>query len=393
MSEFSVRLLPVSKVIPHPNADRLELVYLEGMAYQFVAQKDTLNVGQLVAYIPTDALVPKGLAALLGLPIKPEKDAYRVRPVKLRGARSEGVLAALPVLSLDPKLAYVGMDITEALGIKKWEPQETKFNSHPEELQALPIGMQVYDIENAQRYPEVFEALVNNIRQEAVFEVMGNELVKGLYLTPADDVIITEKLEGTHWWARLDRDGETVHVGQRRYEIKTPSIFREEVDDYVEYDFSKVNPYWRCLFEQDLDSFLSELGGYYRGHSITIRGEMIGAAIQGNYYKLPGNERRVYLFEIELDGEPMDAITAFDWFQKEKVLYAPIIYQGFLSEFAATVDELVVKAHGVSSIVVNGNAPIREGIVVKPTNEIYNPVIGRLILKVRDPIYLEEVHD
>lgn len=360
MSKFNVSLWRVESVADHPNADRLQIVHLRNLTYQFVVAKGEYAPGQLVAYFPLDSLIPNSLAAILGLPIKEMAEQFRVKSIRLRGLWSEGVLAPLSVIGIDHKIAEDGLDLTEKLGVTKHDPElsQNVFKGiRPENLQALPTTVHRYDIENLQRYPGVFEALKNEV------------------------VFITEKLEGSHWWARIDRDGQTLHVGQRNFEIKRG----EEMD--------KPHPFWSQLYNQNFDDLLYWLSREMPGYDITIRGEIIGEGIQGNYYGLSG--RQVYLFELELNGEPVasqqffDLYDAFRSFLETPVYTVPVLSQwNTLGELFPTLEVVIAKANGKSKI--NGDK-LREGIVIKPAHkEMYNVEIGRLFIKIRDAAYLAQ---
>lgn len=365
MSDFAVEVRSIGALAVHPNADKLEIAQLNGLLYPFVVGKGSFYVNELVVYFPLDSVIPAPLAALIGLPVKEDKP-FRVKAIRLRGAWSQGVLAPLSIMSLDGKLAEDGLDLTEALGVTKYEPPIAQGNDlfkgiRPDNLQALPTTVHHYDIENLQRYPEVYDALVGQ------------------------RVFITEKLEGTHFWARLDKDGETVHVGQRNFEIKRGDT-----------DAAPTHPFWKTFYKENLDVFLYWLGGLYRGYDVTIRGELIGDGVQGNYYELPAGVLEIFLFEIELNGEPVDAEvfldligTAQSQFKSPPPRCVPVLWKyRHISEVAPSVEEMVARANGNSALV--DHPKLREGIVIKPARESYAPAVGRLFIKVRDAAYLAQ---
>lgn len=347
MTEFAVLTATVATVKPHPNADRLELVTLKGSTYQYVAAKGQYEPHQIVICFPSDAVLPNELAAKLGLPVKPDLP-FRVKPVRLRGEFSEGVLAPVKDLWLGAETA--GIDLTDALNVTKYElPEEDKnFRSVPENLIAMPDIVRVYDIENLQRYPDVYLQLAG------------------------EPVAITEKLEGSNWWAHRSVGSAFPIIGQRRYAIKnTPSA---------------LHPYWQAFYDGKLDAFLDFLTKVYPTSDVTIRGEIVGTSIQGNYYGL--KSRKVYLFEIEVNGKPINASTFYDLTSQYDVDVAPLLSYGVeLSKMYPDIASLVARAHGKSIL---NTAKLREGIVIRPLRELYNEQIGRCIVKVRDAEYLAQ---
>lgn len=345
MTEFEVKTHRVKSIRPHPNADRLELLELAGVTAQFVVQKGAYKPEEVVIYVPQDALIPFGLAAELGLPVKDGKP-FRVKAIRLRGMWSEGVIVPFRYASLTGH-EPVGTSVIEELGISKYEPPEAEFRSLPNQLIALPTGVNVYDIENAYRYPAAFARLWGHF------------------------IIVTEKLEGSNWWARMDRDGNLM-VGQRRYAI------RQNPDE-------PLHPHWKALYDGSFDKLLHALRYTHPGYDITLRGEIVGEGIQGNYYDLRG--RHVYLFDIELNGTPLGARDFWHTVQYTGVKVAPLLFEGSPTLFAANLEDFIEKAHGNSKL---NPAKLREGIVAKPIIEQYDPEIGRLFLKVRDREYLAQ---
>ncbi len=360
MSNFAVTLVGVASVDTHPNADKLELLHLEGLTYQFVVGKGEFKPGDLVVYFPLDSVLPNELAKKINLPVKDDKP-FRVKSIRLRGQWSEGIVAHL--VDLRPGSEWVGrkggiidgQDVTEFLGVVKYEPPEPEFNifgsGRAPNLRALPTTVHRYDIENLQRYPDVYAVL----REQPV--------------------VVTEKLEGSHFWCRIDKDGETIHVGQRNFEIARG----DELDP--------LHPFWKALYNNHLDEALRAMALLYRGYDITIRGEIVGRGIQGNYYDLTEEKHHVYAFEIELNGEPVSALSFMDITDEFYIQRVPILAAfNTLAELAPTLEDAIALAHGKSHLVDK----LREGIVIKPQTEQYHPEIGRLFIKIRDAEYLAQ---
>jgi RNA ligase (TIGR02306 family) len=57
MSTFSVEIVELDDVQPHPNADLLELAVIGG--YRAVVGKGLHQKGDMVLYIPEEALAPR----------------------------------------------------------------------------------------------------------------------------------------------------------------------------------------------------------------------------------------------------------------------------------------------------------------------------------------------
>src|SRR5690606_37555525 len=55
-SEFNVEVVKIGEILPHPNADRLDLAKFAGCTV--VVKKDEFRAGDPAVHVPVDALVP-----------------------------------------------------------------------------------------------------------------------------------------------------------------------------------------------------------------------------------------------------------------------------------------------------------------------------------------------
>ena len=176
MSAFESRIYPIEDVIPHPNADRLELAAIGG--YRIVVVKGKYRPGDLVAYIPEAALVPDDVIAELSLEGRlAGKKKNRVKPIKLRGALSEGLVYPSTGLRLKEQQVAAGDVVTDFLGLVKYEPPiPIHMSGCPE---AHPEATLKYDIEAWKKFPEAFQE--------------------------GERVVVTEKIHGS-WCCLADHD-------------------------------------------------------------------------------------------------------------------------------------------------------------------------------------------
>lgn len=104
----------VSGLRPIQGADRIEVAQVDG--WECVVKKGEFSIGEQIVYIEIDSILPE----------RPEFEflrdrKFRVRTIKLRGQVSQGLVLPLSVLP-DGKYA-VGDDVTEILGVKKFDPE------------------------------------------------------------------------------------------------------------------------------------------------------------------------------------------------------------------------------------------------------------------------------
>src|SRR5436189_2833731 len=112
MSSLIVEVCRIQAVMPHSNADALELAHIKG--WQCVVPKGRFTAGQLIVYIPIDSVLPLALSERLG--ITRYLSNGRVRCARLRGEPSFGV-----VMDAEAGLAE-GEDVALRHGITKFIP-------------------------------------------------------------------------------------------------------------------------------------------------------------------------------------------------------------------------------------------------------------------------------
>ena len=113
MSSLIVEVSKIQQILPHPNAEKLELAHVKG--WQCVVPKAKYSAGDLIVYIPPDSVLPAELSDRLG--ITKYLSNGRVRCAKLRGEPSFGV-----VMDLEDASWTEGLDVRERLGITKFIP-------------------------------------------------------------------------------------------------------------------------------------------------------------------------------------------------------------------------------------------------------------------------------
>ncbi len=371
MSDFFIRVETIDTVIHHPNADKLDIATLVEIGFQFVVGRDQYKVGDQVIYFPLDAIIPDELAAKLGLLGKlGGKAKNRVKTIKLRGEISQGIVGPVSLfesekerfteyvasrimtgeVKTDGERVQESPDFAEFFGVTKYEPDDVNSggpNASRIRTNPLPAEVHKYDIEGCQRYPDQLQALMDV------------------------DVVVTEKLEGSHCAVLRRKNGELVYCSRNCTLDEPDTHFHKGVEN------SRV-----------LD-WLERLANIYDGHDLTIRGELLGPGIQGNIYGL--KEHSFHLFEFEVDGRPVDSKHVLDYLFDQYIYVAPVIWaDGTLREYLAfaKADNIIQASNGKSVLADT----LREGIVIKPFKEMHDRKLGRLFLKQRSPEYLA-THD
>lgn len=348
---FKVSLEKIKSLLPIEGADKILKLELEGLDYSLVVGKDNnYQVGDEVIYFPVDSILPDELMVRTGwVGMLSGAAKNRVKTKKLRGVYSQGITIKPSQLGVSGR----EVNLTELLGVIKWEA-ELK-NSEGAILRPKPEHVYTYDIDGAQNVKRKVEAFADKL------------------------VVVTEKLEGTHASFTIDTQNE-FHVCSRRMKV-------EEIE-------GEQNLYTRSAVKFDIENKLRKYISNNMKDCVatyTLRGELIGPGIQGNYYGL--KEIELYLFEFEKNGKPMCASRFFNpgnelWVELGLKAVPVLAYsQKYSDYFTSPIKEM---ADGMS--VINPNK-LREGLVVKLANEDEDIGIhdgARNFFKFRGLKYLEK---
>lgn len=354
MSTFAVRISEIGEIYPHPNADRLALARLTTSAYQFVIGKDMYQVGDLVVYFPLDSVLPASIIEGLGLTGKlAGSERNRVKTVRLRSEISQGLVASIEDVLPDANGHHwhVGDDVTEQLGVTKYDPPPVM--QMDANLVGLPASVGVYDLENAENFVAQVDRLLDI------------------------PVVVTEKLEGSHFGITLQSGTDEVTVLQRRYAIAP--IEGVEHSWHRAARLSGLLDKMRPIRDFLVDKLNQPI------EVLTLRGELIGPGVQSNIYKL--KDHRVYLFEIEANGLPIDAVLFLETARFFDLPIVPVLSMAGQT-LRAWLNGKSLREASDGHTVLDSPEVWREGVVIKPETELHDPELGRLVIKQRSPEYL-----
>lgn len=325
----------IDDIVPIKGADFIELAIVDG--WKCVVKKGDFNIGDVVIYCEVDSWIPYGIAPFLCKNDPPREyngvKGERLKTVKLRGQISQGLILPLfysrserswcfpPEWNFLPIKVSVGDDVTEMLGIQKWE------KPIPIELSGIvkgnrPDGIPKTDQERVQNIVNMYQFFKNS---GYTFE-------------------LTEKLEGTSATYYLDLEGE-FHVCSQNINLK----------------YSETNLYWRMAEKYDIKKWMHDLNLF----GIAIQGEVIGEKVQGNVYKLKGNEFRVFDMYNRKDGDYINPEKRRELCLSMNLQHVPVIDTQF--KLKHDIDEVIKFAEG-SSVLYDTE---REGIVFKSNEDSY----------------------
>ncbi|BCM90150.1 hypothetical protein IAD21_02001 [Abditibacteriota bacterium] len=336
------KLASVQRVLslePIPNADAIELARING--WQCIVKKEEFEVGDLGVFFEIDSIPPDipefaflwiSRNAIPGEPIvRPAK--FRLRTMKMRGALSQGLLMPLSLFALSE--VGEGDDLTEALGVEKYEPPVSVFMGQNIARGPFPAWLPKTDEMRVQSVPEVLDEL------------------RGL------PYLCTLKCDGTSaTYTRSPFDGE-FHVCSRNLSL---------------LDGDTV--YWRLGRELDLARIIEESG-------ISVQGEVCGPGIQKNRLGLQRAQLLVFNAYSVAEARYLDDQQMRDFCARYGLTPVDVVERG--DAFAHTQESLLSLAEGFYPNTRNE----REGVVIRPQSETQSLILGgRLSFKAISNRYL-----
>lgn len=331
-TEFTAEVVRITRVLPHPNADKLEIARFEmrnvgETTYEVVIQKGSYKTGDLAAYFSVDCVLPTTHPEFQFLTQRLDgagKSHYRLRAARLRGVFSQGLLVGAP----DTHAFGDRVDQTFGVGYYRApEPgQPTQSNGKPKRVQPCPV----YGVESLKKVPRLF--------------------------ADGEHVTITEKIHGCNFrFGWVPRTFLGVRIGWR-FVVGSHRVIKDGSDTgwYGE-------DLWTTYAE---DHDLASRTADYKGH--IFYGELYGYTWQGQaiqdltYGRRRDEDPALAVFDV-LQLKPQRWLSPFE----RGVILAdvdlpepPVLYTG---EWNA---KLLDMAEGKSTL-RGARHQIREGIVVE----------------------------
>lgn len=370
MSQINVTVERIEKVLPHPNADRLEVAVVLGT--QTVVAKGEWKEGDLCVFFPPDICIPPDVVDCLGVR-KYLRGGWkaglervpnsRVAATRLRGEPSFGFIAKP---GIDEALAGVGANADFKYGAWKHDP--------PEKGQFVKQGIARMDPPNFPKYTDI-QHYYRNV----------TSFPDGMR------VVITEKIHGMNCRIGRIKIGDKMEwmAGSHRYA-------RERIDSGNVDQAPVVNVYWRPLTDiPGLAPMIEDIARRIEGDSdVVVFGELFGPGIQDMTYGVPAGQIGFRVFDIMVDGRYLDWHLTDSWCYNHEVPVVPVLYCGPFS--AAKLKELTDRKTSVCEPAENkSHFKGAEGCVVKAACETYDHRIGRVIAKSVSADYLgrKEIED
>lgn len=317
----------IDDIIPIENADSIETALIGG--WKVVIKKNEFQIGDLVIYFEIDSWIPKEIAPFLFKGRTFDSiEGERLRTVKLRGQISQGLV--LPLSLINENNYKEGDDLTEILGIKKYEIQ----------LSSLINGLTKGN----------FPHFIPKTDQERLQNIKIRDIINRRYE-------VTEKLDGSSLTI-YKKDGEW-GVCSRNLELKldVESTFVNTAKEFIELNSMSIIS------------------------NIAFQGEIIGPGVQRNKYKKSKHEFYIFdVFDIDKQEYLLPA-DRYDYIKELKCNHVPIL-EDFDCNEETSIDYLLNLANGKSQL----NDINREGLVFKEKfkNFSFKVISNDFLLKLKD---------
>lgn len=360
MSQLIVPAVRVQKIYPHPGADTLDFIEVQG--WRCIVKRGSVKKGDWGAYFPIDSVLTPEIqnAAFKDAKVKPKEG--RVRTVKIRGEIAQGLFLAKDLLPVFPRYPQEGMDLAEVLGVTKYEPPAASIPVHMQtskkstRKKVNPNFKEYTDLQHLKWFTNVFE--------------------------PGEQIVITEKVHGTSarygrvpleadtFWKKLKKlvgllaSHEYVY-GSRKVQLQSKT---HRTTSFYGDDVWSLNA--KKLGMQDL-----LLDGE------VVYGEIYGEGIQKNYsYGKSADDRSFVVYDVQKDGKFLDHADLVHWCRSKGLQMVPTLYVGpFSGE--------IVEEHTNGPSVLDPKTKVREGCVVRPNVERHTHN-GRAVYKSVSPAFL-----
>lgn len=322
---------------PIEGADRIETAIVDG--WEVVVKKDEFQVGDKVVYIEIDSIVPEREEFEF---LRERK--FRVRTIRLRKQISQGLILPLSVL---PKGNYkANDDVTDVLGIKKYDPQAEQ----EEKLMKAKEG-------------KIKNPVIKFLLRFAWFRKKYIKPKKGgfpAWIVKTDE----ERIQNKTTMFNIEKELETEFEVTEKIDGQSGTYYLKKYGNKVEFGVCSRNihltkednsSYWTIARQLNIKNVLMNL--IRDVDRVVLQGEILWDGIQGNKYKVSGYD--FYAFNLIIGGKKIDTVEMEKVLREEGIKSVPILDVRF--KLKNSISEMVDYAKGNSVLLKRK----REGVVIR----------------------------
>lgn len=335
-----VSIQEVKNILPISDADAIEVV--EVLGWKLVVKKNEFKIGDKVVYFEVDSFLPieDRYEFLRGSSFKKHPtigEGFRIKTIKLRGQISQGLALSPSALGLED--LPIGTDVTDRLGVRKWEPIET-LSDFGAMREGLPDGVSKTD-----------ETRIQSIYDEIIPQFKGRKYY------------ISTKIDGT-----------SITMLRKNGQFGVCSHCNEILDTAPSsiWNYARKHNIEQKMIDVDIDNY-------------AFQGEMAGPGIQKNRLNLTAPKWFIFTIKNLSTGERLGLEEMKELCEKVGLEMVPIEEVGEdLEKMYPTLESLLERAKGKYQSGQN-----KEGIVIRPVEPVHsNTINGALSFKVLNNDYL-----
>lgn len=353
----------IEKIWPLEGKDKVQGAGFKENAYEVMVSKD-IQPDMLVAFIQEGAVLPvcetwEWLRKRCYRDNLNGKEGFLIKPQKFSGIKSWGLAVPLNELGLDESVTKkfkAGDDISDLLGIWKYEPAEDASPTKGESKKAYPKWVK-FCLEHTvtrwigriwqkrhQNSGGGFPSELISKSDETTIQNMKGALEK----FAEDQVVVTAKMEGQSF--------TVIPVfGKRGFIVKKKAV----VGAYVcsrnnAYKLEDKSLFWDMMRKYDIVKKMKELWATEH-RAVILQGEQVGPSIQDNIYDFKQNHW--YLFAAK-DYDSLKQVTYEEQVKiadKFGMRTVPLLWTGKLNEIMPNIDAAVSFAEKASWEPIDGD--------------------------------------
>lgn len=270
-------------------ADFIEICQING--WQCITKKGEVKINDLVVYFEIDSFLPDNdyFSFLPKKTTYENKQGYRLRTIKLKKAISQGLV--LPISHFKNHLSLLknkeeGDDVTELLGIVKYDNEQQEYSQKP----GLKAGKARGNFPS--QIPKTNQERIQNL--VTYFSTMTDEEFEETLKLDGSSMTCYKVAYNPSRWEKFKSFFGFKHpenhfgVCSRNLELKRTANATQTFDNQGKVSVYDQSDFWSTAIKYDIESKLP--AGY------AIQGELIGPKIQANHEKV--TELQYFVFDV-----------------------------------------------------------------------------------------------
>jgi hypothetical protein len=325
-------------------ADKIAVA--EVLGWEVVIRKEEFKIGDLCIYIEVDSIVPERKEFEF---LKERK--YRVRTIKLRGQLSQGLCLPLNDCFGLGSLIIEGTDVTEKLGIIKYDPEAVKEQRLLDQLNTTKKSRIEKFLLRNKWYRRFFTKEKSKGWPKFIKKTDEERIQKLPWICETEkDTIFTatEKLDGQSATYALLRIKRWWWKDKFKFIVCSRNIHLKKPDN---------SSYWTIAKQYNIEQILKKLI-LSNDEYIILQGEIIGEGIQKNKYEIKGYD--FYAFNFIHTYLKLNDFEMRYYLSQQNIKCVSLLSNNFILD--SDIHKCIELAKGYSSL---NYKTYREGMVVR----------------------------